>query len=91
MKAVAIVSPIVAIALQDLQELRRLHHERHFRLTTSRGMQADMGLESDPGALVGALLKLSLEALTIHLLAEAEPGRPVAEILEQAVQQVRGS
>ena len=89
MKSVAIVSPIVALALQDLAELRRDHALNAYRLTSRRGPRP--ALDGNPEALVGALIRLSLEALTIHALAEAGPDRPVAEILEQAVQQVRRS
>ena len=95
MKSVAIVSPIVAIAMQDLRELQREHLVLDYRLVPQRASEQlrsrTLALNGNPQALVGALLQLSLEALTIHALAEAEPDRPVAEILAQAVQQLRKS
>ena len=89
MTAIRIVTPVVTLALQDLRELQQDHAVNGYRLTSRRGPR--LALDGDPEALVGALLKLSLEALTIHLLAEAEPDRPVAEILDQAVHQLRRS
>ncbi len=48
-------------------------------------------LNGDAAALVTALLRLSQETLLIHALATAEPGRPVAEVLTQAVRQLKWS
>jgi hypothetical protein len=89
---ISIVTPIVELALQDLRQLQREHDSAGLRLrTTPLQGGSEWALNGDGEALVGALLQLAIECLTIHTLAEAGPNRPVASVLAEAVHLVKRS
>ncbi|WP_174301394.1 hypothetical protein [Caulobacter sp. S45] len=85
---VIIPDPPTQLTLEHVFELQRDHRRRPLWLMHGEAVRA---LGDDPDALVAALLRLANEALLIHQLAEQEPHRPVAELLNQVVHQLKGS
>ncbi len=64
-----------------IQELRRLHAEKRFRLAFSVGLSGQAHLDGDPQALVTEVLRLA----HIGAVAEAEhPDTPARLLLEHA-------
>ncbi len=90
-EAVTIPAAPGELPLEALFAMLVEHRRRSLWLQPSIPGGTPKALDGDPDALVTRLLRLSIEALLIHQLAEQEPRRPVAELLSQVVNQLKGS
>ena len=87
---VSIPTPAAELTLETVIGLLRDHRREELWLHPWNDIWRPRALDGDPAALVSVLMMLAIEDLSIHALAEAEPHRPVAEILAQARQQLKG-